>query len=104
MAGLCVLLTGCADPAYMEARRQEMDRQDHATCVGYGTVAGTAAYDDCRRDLAMNRARNYSDGYYYSYYNNPYPYDGHYDNLYPASGYTYSSAYPYPSPRYWNYR
>jgi len=80
-AGLCVLLTGCVDPAYMEARRQEMDRQDHATCVGYGTVPGTPAYDDCRRDQAANRARNYPDGYGYSYYDGyyePYHWNGPY--------------------------
>jgi hypothetical protein len=83
--GAACLLAGCADYTYeAETARLEQERADHAYCVDYGTVPGTAAYDRCRDSRAggntyvssvappaYDSPYNSSRTYYYSYNYDP---------------------------------
>jgi hypothetical protein len=88
IVAFCLLAAGCAPYVDPEAARREQERLDHDTCIGYGTVQGSPAYDDCRRDLALNNNSRYN--------NDPYYYNGHYDDRYDRyDRYAPSAPYPY---------
>lgn len=87
---LCALAAACApyDPAYeAEMARRQQDIRDHETCINYGTVPNTAAYDDCRRDLIAGRDFPAAAGRLYYYRDDDYRF--WYDP------YSYPGAHPY---------
>jgi len=60
---ICLFAAGCAPHYDAEAARREQARQDSQTCIGYGTVIDTPAYNNCMRDLERRDVRDY-DGRY----------------------------------------
>lgn len=71
---LPLLLSACATPEEIEARRQAQMQADYEVCKDYGFKQNSDALRNCMLQLELARQQRYNNNYYYGgYYGHRYP-------------------------------